>query len=656
MAASQDTRSASDKSGQHGTRGSVLRNVRLNASSEQLETWLLSEVKAIDQRLYAWRVPGDAIADVSWEAEWRILLVPKGNGLQQRELADPSLIRLITPEPGNPQDADEIKLAATYRARQPVEAEHGSDRHLEVQVGCYDPAWYAVARELLHRSEERFQGITEIEQSLSGPQASASALHCWTMELRVDWAAFLKWLQQICTADFAWYETPLVGYADVRLEPKDSGLYRLGCKSVSFNPRDRHSWHSFPHTDLLTLMTFQRVTPEGDSAADSLLTIDARCVERDLLAAFLRLVGATRIEFGDVRETDQGESMLKFADEVRQRLPFETSSPHRTPNDDTTSKELWQPLQRELWVPTDPFTLYDMLTHAFLGRETIVCRAGNRLVVQASRLLLWLAGGQPYSTVDEQYASIVELTLHKEPTGLRVSATVLRNDATARDALRFIENEMIERLGATELTNHRDGATDMKASSSLQPTGHLECGATHAGARSTSKATSKPEHGDQLMPSPKAGQAGLQHDGCEASEGGPTGEAEAVNSEMEALGSASPISSASEEISSLDVTDALPTQRSEELSRACSHTTLTSGISSTGDPWDVIPDDRDREMVRLLHEGLSHAEIERRLEQDRRFRGRRGVSTKTITNRLSELRKEHGADVVPYRRAPKQPS
>jgi hypothetical protein len=400
------------------------------------------------------------------------------------------------------------------------------------------------------------------------------------------------------------------------------------------------------------------VTPEGVSAADSLLTIDARCVERDLLAAFLRLVGATMIELGDVRERDQGESMLKFADEVRQRLPFETSSPHRRLNDDTASGDLWQPLQRELRVPTDPYTLYDMLTHTFLGHETIVCQAGNRLVVQASRRLLWLAAGQPYSTVGEQYASIVELTLHKEPTGLRVSATVLRNDSTARDALRHIESEMTERLGATPLTSHRDGPTDMKASSSMQPSVRKEgeCGATDVGARSASEDAERQEHGDGLMPSLKCEKAGLQHDGCETSEGGPSGEAEAVSSEMEALGSESPISSASEGMSRLDVTDALPTQRSEEVSSACSHTTLTSGTSSTGDPWDVIPDERDREMVRLLHQKLSYQEIERETAGDPRFKDRRRIGVKTITNRLSSLRKLFGVRIVPYRRTPKKPS
>jgi len=58
-------------------------------------------------------------------------------------------------------------------------------------------------------------------------------------------------------------------------------------------------------------------------------------------------------------------------------------------------------------------------------------------------------------------------------------------------------------------------------------------------------------------------------------------------------------------------------------------------------PWEEIPNlGYDRELVRLWHTGLQAGEIGRRLE----------ISEKTVYNRLSELRQQHGQGKIPRRR------
>lgn len=58
--------------------------------------------------------------------------------------------------------------------------------------------------------------------------------------------------------------------------------------------------------------------------------------------------------------------------------------------------------------------------------------------------------------------------------------------------------------------------------------------------------------------------------------------------------------------------------------------------------WDQVPDKGyDREMLRLWHGGYTAPEIEERI----------GRSDRTIRNRLTELRKEHGEKIVPKRRS-----
>ncbi len=61
----------------------------------------------------------------------------------------------------------------------------------------------------------------------------------------------------------------------------------------------------------------------------------------------------------------------------------------------------------------------------------------------------------------------------------------------------------------------------------------------------------------------------------------------------------------------------------------------------TPDP-SGIPDPRWRRAVEMLREGRRISEIAVKL----------GLSEKRVGSRLSELRKEHGSDVVPYRRHP----
>lgn len=59
-------------------------------------------------------------------------------------------------------------------------------------------------------------------------------------------------------------------------------------------------------------------------------------------------------------------------------------------------------------------------------------------------------------------------------------------------------------------------------------------------------------------------------------------------------------------------------------------------------PWERIPNvGYDREMVRLWHYGYQAPEIGRQL----------GKAGKTITNRLCELRRIHGTEIIPYRKS-----
>lgn len=62
-------------------------------------------------------------------------------------------------------------------------------------------------------------------------------------------------------------------------------------------------------------------------------------------------------------------------------------------------------------------------------------------------------------------------------------------------------------------------------------------------------------------------------------------------------------------------------------------------------PWDAIPPGRDREMVRLLHEGYTNPEIADELKR----MGYAPVIAKTVANDLARLRKAHGLKAVPHR-------
>ena len=67
----------------------------------------------------------------------------------------------------------------------------------------------------------------------------------------------------------------------------------------------------------------------------------------------------------------------------------------------------------------------------------------------------------------------------------------------------------------------------------------------------------------------------------------------------------------------------------------------TQENKSSHPPWQQIPNlGYDQELVRLWHTGLQAGEIARRLE----------ISEKTVYNRLSELRKQHGQGKIPRRR------
>ncbi|MFQ5796024.1 MAG: helix-turn-helix transcriptional regulator [Candidatus Bipolaricaulia bacterium] len=62
--------------------------------------------------------------------------------------------------------------------------------------------------------------------------------------------------------------------------------------------------------------------------------------------------------------------------------------------------------------------------------------------------------------------------------------------------------------------------------------------------------------------------------------------------------------------------------------------------STEDKPWKKIPDLRqDRKLVKLWHDGLPMKKIGKKL----------GMSPKTVRNRLSELRKIYGEEIVPYR-------
>ena len=74
-----------------------------------------------------------------------------------------------------------------------------------------------------------------------------------------------------------------------------------------------------------------------------------------------------------------------------------------------------------------------------------------------------------------------------------------------------------------------------------------------------------------------------------------------------------------------------------------SQTSTNEGQSTK--PWQNIPDlGYDREMLTLWHHEYTAREIGDRL----------GKSPKTILNRVCELRKEHGKEVVPLRRTETQ--
>lgn len=62
----------------------------------------------------------------------------------------------------------------------------------------------------------------------------------------------------------------------------------------------------------------------------------------------------------------------------------------------------------------------------------------------------------------------------------------------------------------------------------------------------------------------------------------------------------------------------------------------------TAETWKTIPDvGANREILRLWHNGLTCEQIAVRVS----------LSAKTVLNRINKLRKEHGAEVVPYRKS-----
>ena len=61
-------------------------------------------------------------------------------------------------------------------------------------------------------------------------------------------------------------------------------------------------------------------------------------------------------------------------------------------------------------------------------------------------------------------------------------------------------------------------------------------------------------------------------------------------------------------------------------------------------PWDLITDERDREIVRLWQDGHMAKEIAHKLS----------CREHTVENRISALRKQYGEEIVPLRRKSKR--
>lgn len=81
---------------------------------------------------------------------------------------------------------------------------------------------------------------------------------------------------------------------------------------------------------------------------------------------------------------------------------------------------------------------------------------------------------------------------------------------------------------------------------------------------------------------------------------------------------------------------------------------------SSGTPWDAEPNERKRRTLRMWHplgENLMAGEIADRLWGDPDGYGTHRVSpeekrrllSQKVTQRIYELRKKHGTDIVPYK-------
>jgi hypothetical protein len=65
-------------------------------------------------------------------------------------------------------------------------------------------------------------------------------------------------------------------------------------------------------------------------------------------------------------------------------------------------------------------------------------------------------------------------------------------------------------------------------------------------------------------------------------------------------------------------------------------------VTPVVDNWMNIPDiGANRDIVRLWHQGLTCAQIAARV----------GLNEKTILNRINQLRKEYGVQIIPYRKS-----
>jgi len=66
--------------------------------------------------------------------------------------------------------------------------------------------------------------------------------------------------------------------------------------------------------------------------------------------------------------------------------------------------------------------------------------------------------------------------------------------------------------------------------------------------------------------------------------------------------------------------------------------------AETPEPWDVIPNPKDRSMVEMWNKGVPTEQIAEKFK----------MKKKTVLNRICDLRRLHGDVVVPYRRTPSE--